>query len=108
MSWKTREKKRQARGRDAATARSRRQHGRETAGRWFLTPAREKVACAKCSALIPVGGDLIYRHEPREFRCLRCGTGNADSRGYRVSVRWERAQHAKARKPDQVDSSRRR
>lgn len=92
VSFKTREKRRKQRMAAGAVKRSRREHSPETRVRWFLTPAREKVACARCATLIEVGGDLVYRHEPREFRCLRCATGCADSKGYRNSLRWEQAQ----------------
>ena len=91
MSWKTRENRRRTRMKDGAVAKSRRKHSKETAARWFLTVAREKTACATCGRLIPVSGEMVYRHEPREWRCLRCANRRPDSKGYRVSVRWERA-----------------
>ena len=69
--------------------RSKREHARETEARWFLTVARNKAACARCD------GDLVYRHRPRELRCLPCGTQLGDSKAYRTSLRWERAQRAK-------------
>jgi ribosomal protein S27E len=95
VSWKTREKKRKARMECAAVKRSKREHARETEARWFLTVARDKVACARCGTIIPLDGEMVYRHRPREWRCLPCGTRLDDSKGYRTSLRWERAQGAK-------------
>ena len=95
MSWKTREKKRRARMAYAKVERSKREHSEETAARWFLTVASNKAACARCGAIIPVDGDMVYRHRPREWRCLPCGTRLDDSKRYRTSLRWERVQRAK-------------
>jgi hypothetical protein len=95
VSWKTREKKRRARMGHAEVKRSKREHARETEARWFLTVARNKAACARCGTLIPVDGDLVYRHRPRELRCLPYGTQLGDSKAYGTSLRWERAQRAK-------------
>jgi ribosomal protein S27E len=91
VSWKTREKKRTARMEHANVKRSKREHAAETAARWFLTVARNKDVCARCGAVIPVNGDMVYRHRPREWRCLPCGTRLEDSKGYRTSLRWEAA-----------------
>jgi ribosomal protein S27E len=91
VSWKTREKKRKARMEHAKVKRSKREHAAETAARWFLTLAWNKTACARCGAVIPVDGEMVYRHRPREWRCLPCGTRLKDSKGYRTSLRWERA-----------------
>jgi hypothetical protein len=86
---------RKARMEYAKVKRSKREHAAETAARWFLTVARSKAACARCGAVIPVDGEMVYRHQPREWRCLPCGTRLKDSKGYRPSIRWERAQRAK-------------
>jgi hypothetical protein len=36
------------------------------------------------------GAEIVYRHEPREVRCVRCAERDPESKGYRPSIRWER------------------
>lgn len=87
MSFQSREKKRRYK---AAVSKSKRRHAPETAKRWFLTLARKDVQCACCNQLVRRKGEIVYRHEPREVRCLRCADRDPDCR-YRPSIRWERA-----------------
>jgi ribosomal protein S27E len=88
VSFKSREKKRRYK---AAVKKSKQRHAPETARRWFLTIARKPGACARCGDKLAGGAEVVYRHEPREVRCLRCADRLEDSKGYRPSLRWERA-----------------
>jgi hypothetical protein len=88
MSFQSRQKKRKYK---AAVARSKRRSP-ETAKRWFLTIAHKPGACARCGDRLAGGAEVVYRHEPRETRCLRCASLLEDSKGYRPSLRWERKQ----------------
>ena len=54
--------------------------------------AESPGACACCGDRLAAGAEVVYRHEPRETRCLRCGARLEDSKGYRPSLRWERKQ----------------
>ena len=88
MSFESREKKRRYK---AAVKKSRRRSP-ETAKRCFLTIARKPGVCARCGDRLAGGAEVVYRHEPRETRCLRCAERLEDSKGYRLSIRWERKQ----------------
>jgi len=88
MSFQSREKKRRY---NRAVKKSKREHAAETAGRWFLTFARKTASCAYCGIGLAAKGEIVYRHRPREIRCVRCAGRLEDSRGYRPSLRWERA-----------------
>jgi hypothetical protein len=85
MSFQSRKKKRKYK---AAVKKSKRRSP-ETAKRWFLTIARKPGACARCGDKLAGGAEVVYRHEPRETRCLRCAPQLEDSKGYRPSIRWE-------------------
>ena len=76
----------------AAVKKSKRTHSSETAKRWFLTIARTPGACARCGDKLAGGAEVVYRHEPRETRCVRCASRLEASKGYRPSIRWERKQ----------------
>lgn len=88
MSFQSRQKKRRYK---AAVARSKRRSP-ETAKRWFLTIARKPGRCAVRGDRLAGGAEVVYRHEPRETRCVRCASRLEDSKGYRPSIRWEREQ----------------
>ena len=88
MSFKSREKKRRYK---AAVEKSKRAHAPETARRWFLTLAKKPGRLDCCGNRFERGAEIVYRHEPRETRCLRCADRLEDSKGYRPSLRWERA-----------------
>lgn len=94
MSFQSRQKKRRYK---QAVARSKRRHADETAKRWFLTLARKKASCAKCGDVLQAGGEVVYRHEPREVRCVRCASRLEDSKSFRPSLRWERARRSPRR-----------
>jgi DNA-directed RNA polymerase subunit RPC12/RpoP len=104
MGFKQRERKRKAKVAQERAQQGARRSGASAAS-WWLTLAREKAACARCGRLIQVGGDLIYRHEPRELRCMDCGARHEDSTGYRTSLRWSRERSRKRSAP--VERSRR-
>jgi len=89
MSFQSREKKRKYK---AAVAKSKRRHSSETAKRWFLTISRKAGECNVCGDKLAAGAEVVYRHEPREVRCLRCADRDPESKGYRPSIRWERKQ----------------
>ena len=61
---------------------SKRRHSSETARRWFLTISRKAGACDVCGDKLAAGADVVYRHEPREVRCLRCAERDPESKGY--------------------------
>ena len=93
MSYESRQKKRRHK-RIEATARQRRSP--ESARRWFLTLAKKPGTFGCCGAGFERGAEIVYRHEPREVRCVRCATRLEDSSGFRPSLRWERAKRKAA------------
>ena len=84
MSFQSRQKKRRYKRIEQKQRRA-----PETAKRWFLTLAKKPGKFDCCGIGFDRGAEIVYRHEPREFRCQRC----ADREGlkYRASQRWERA-----------------
>jgi hypothetical protein len=92
VSFNSRERRRRRKLEDKkATAGARRNRAPETARRWFLTLARTGGRCACCDGRFVKGAEIVYRHEPRETRCVRCASRLEDSKGFRPSIRWERA-----------------
>jgi hypothetical protein len=90
LSFKSREKRRRHKlANQLATAGARKNRTGETASRWFLTLARKPGKFACCGDHFDRGAEIIYRHEPREVRCLRCA--DRERVPYRPSIRWERA-----------------
>jgi hypothetical protein len=85
MSYESRVKKRRHK-----RVEGQRRRAPETAGRWFLTLAKKPGRFGCCGDRFERGAEIVYRHEPREVRCMRC----ADRGGvkYRPSLRWERKQ----------------
>jgi ribosomal protein S27E len=94
MSFQSREKKRRHK---AAAKSAKHNRSSETARRWFLTLARKPGQCATCPVRFGRGAEIVYRHEPREVRCIRCATRLEDSKGYRPSLRWEKARRRQTR-----------
>jgi hypothetical protein len=88
--WSERRQKKRRHKRIEAKARQRRSP--ESARRWFLTLAKKPGRFTCCGAGFERGAAIVYRHEPRETRCLRCAERLEDSKGYRPSIRWERKQ----------------
>jgi hypothetical protein len=64
--------------------------------RWYLTIVSRKCCCNRCGRTLRDGGELVYRHRPKEVVCLDCP--NRDGVRYRPSVRWER-RNSKGRTP---------
>jgi hypothetical protein len=91
VSFQSRQKKRKYK---AAVKQSKRRSP-ETARRWFLTLAKKPGRFSCCGAGFDRGVEIVYRHEPREVRCLRCADRDPECR-YRPSIRWERAKRAAA------------
>jgi hypothetical protein len=67
----------------------------ESARRWFLTLAKKPGVFDCCGARFDRGAEVVYRHKPREVRCVRCAGRLEESKGYRPSVRWDRAHRHK-------------
>lgn len=63
----------------------------ETAGRWFLTVAKKPGRYMCCGEKFHRGGEIVYRHEPRAIRCVRCAERDPESQKFRTSLRWDRA-----------------
>jgi hypothetical protein len=93
MSYESRQKKRRHK---RVEAKAMQRRSPESARRWFLTLAKKSGRFACCGRRFERGGEIVYRHEPREVRCVRCADRLEDSRGYRPSIRWERARRAAA------------
>ena len=85
MSYESRVKKR----RHKRVERKRRRTP-ASAGRWFLTLAKKPGRFDCCGDRFERGAEIVYRHEPREVRCVRCADRDPECR-YRPSIRWERA-----------------
>jgi hypothetical protein len=86
VSYQSRVKKRAHKRAEAKTKR----RSPETAQRWFLTLAKKPGKCGSCRTGFKRGAEIVYRHEPRTVRCLRCADRDPDCR-YRASQRWEKA-----------------
>jgi ribosomal protein S27E len=89
VSYQSRQKKRRHK-RTEAKARQRRSS--ESARSWFLTLAKQPGKYMCCRDRFERGAEIVYRHEPRAVRCVRCAERLEDSRGFRTSIRWERKQ----------------
>ena len=87
MSYKSRQKKR-------AIHASKHQHREKIAGRWYLTVVKRKTCCAKCAGILSVGGEMVYRHTPREALCKSCAELDPNVRP-RPSATWERARRTR-------------
>ena len=83
MSYKSRQKKR-------AIHASRHQHREKIAGRWYLTVVKHKTCCARCAGILNVGGEMVYRHTPREARCQACAELDPTIKP-RPSTSWEKS-----------------
>jgi hypothetical protein len=89
VSYQSRQKKRRYKRIETNSRKAKRTP--ETAVRWFLIPAKKPGRCAVCGDGFKRSDDIVYRAESRTTRCLRCAGRLEDSKGYRLSLRWERA-----------------
>lgn len=90
MGFKQRERKRKTKAAQASAQRKARHTG-SSARRWYLTIVTRDCCCARCARVLRAGDEMVYRHEPRESRCVPCGDQHDDSKGYRPSLKWEQA-----------------
>jgi len=88
MSYKSRQKKR-------AINATKHRHRETIAGRWFLTIVTRKTCCAKCAGILNIGGEMVYRHTPREARCKLCAELDPDVKP-RPSTSWERSRRSRS------------
>jgi hypothetical protein len=86
MSYESRAKKRRYKRIAAKQRRS-----SASAERWFLTLAKKPGRCSRCRIGFERGAEIVYKHVDREVRCLSCGEREPDSKGFRLSLRWERS-----------------
>jgi hypothetical protein len=97
MGFKQRERKRKQRAAmGSAQAESRRSGS--SADKWWLTPLVSTTCCARCGLVLREGTDAVYRHTPREARCVRCADQDPASSSYRASARWEQANRRRRQK----------
>ena len=85
MSFKQREQKRRRR---AAVITARRKSG-TSSGKWWRTIVKRDTCCARCSGILRIGREMVYRHSPREALCLSCADAAPDVTA-RPSIAWER------------------
>jgi hypothetical protein len=88
MGYKSRAKKRAAKNRAIGAAKK--QHSDKIAGRWYFTIVKHKTCCAKCAGILNVGGEMVYRHTPREARCKSCAEFDPNLKP-RPSIAWEKS-----------------
>ena len=88
MSFQSRQKKRRYK---RIEGKAKKRRTAETARRWFLTLAKKPGRCMRCGVSFDRAAEVVYRHEPRAIRCVRCAERDPESRGFRPSLRWERA-----------------
>jgi hypothetical protein len=89
MSYKQRERKRKKTV-AVAEAQKRSRSSGSSSQRWWLTIVTSHTCCARCSGLLRIGREMVYRHTPREALCLPCADRDTAIR-YRPSLQWERA-----------------
>jgi RNase P subunit RPR2 len=90
MSFKSREKKRQARvGAKIAMTYGKNIQRENYKDRHYLTIVSRPACCNDCGRSLRPAAECVYRFEPREILCKEC----ADERTipYRPSRRWEKA-----------------
>jgi hypothetical protein len=88
VSFQSREKKRRYK---QAVKKAKQKYADETAGRWYLTFASREADCDCCGTRLKRRDEIVYRRNPRTIRCVRCAERLEDSKGYRISQRWQRA-----------------
>ncbi len=93
MGFKQRERKRKAKAARQGSQRKARESG-SSAGKWWLTLVVEDCGCARCGRVLRTGGEMVYRHTPREARCVTCAQRD-DGCSWRPSLRWEQQQRTR-------------
>ena len=88
MSFQSRQKKRMYK---RIEGKAKKRRTADTARRWFLTLAKKPGRFSCCGKQFGRDAEIVYRHEPREMRCVRCAERLEDSKGFRPSLRWDRA-----------------
>ena len=88
MSWRARERKRKMRKSQEVSKASAVRTG-SSSKRYWLTVVTTKTCCASCGGILVIGGEMVYRHVPRESLCVPCATSARIF--YRPSLRWERS-----------------
>jgi hypothetical protein len=63
----------------------------ESARRWLLTLAKTPGRYDCCGGHFDRGAEIVYRHLPREVRCLGCARRAPESKGFRTALRYDRA-----------------
>jgi hypothetical protein len=92
VSFESREKKRRYK---AAKVKAGSNRTDDTRKRWFLTVAKPgRYEC--CGGGFERGAEIVFRYEPRTIRCVRCAERLEDSKGFRPSLRWEKARRLPA------------
>lgn len=93
MGFKQRERQRKAKAAKQGCQHKARESG-SSADKWWLTLVVEDCCCAQCGRVLRVGREMVYRHTPREARCMGCAQRD-DGCSWRPSLSWERARRGK-------------
>lgn len=83
MSYKSRQKKRIINA-------SKHANREVMARRWYLTICTRDTCCARCAGVLRIGGEMVYRHTPRESLCVLCSELDSAIKP-RPSTSWESA-----------------
>ncbi len=86
MSYRSRERKRQAK---AAVAKVKREHGAVMRTRYYLTKVKRDCCCSAHGGVLRVGEEMVYRHDGRVTLCVPCADKDPLI-DYRLSLRWEK------------------
>jgi hypothetical protein len=102
VSYKTRERKRQAKIQaHQAVSAARAKHSAKTAVKHYLRHVRRDCRCASCGGYLRRGAEMIYRHSGPVTLCVPCADRDPLV-SYVPSARWEMRKRqevrAKARK----------
>jgi hypothetical protein len=94
MSYESRQKRRRYK---RIEAKAKRQRSSGTSGRWFLIVAKHPGRCSVCRTVLGRGDEVVYRRDGQLLRCVSCASSDPESRGFRPSLRWERAKRARVK-----------